>query len=778
MKNLMNTANKKELYLFQYIMKYLDLCLILFFRENQNEYFEYLINSKNEIFNFYCDYKILTMEKHYKEKDYKEMAAFILYLVDSRIKYNKEINKLKNKDTHFKMKINEFNEYQFNMKSPYYDITINNIGKKENDINNYNKLAIFCLDEKNTKYNFQDIIDLNSLRINDNRYTLRVKNNMYLVPLKNISTYLYSFENKSNNSDYKNLSKYEEIPKYSWNIGYDGNNYLLLSEEDNQIYSFNEETKYSQSIKTDFNVDINLKNINSKNNKIIDFIGEISDGPSLLYAENSDIFCLGNKNNYRWLGDNEKQNIEFPFNLPNIKILSISANYSDCYAIGMNGNLYENKSSNMGLRERRQWIKVNLPENNKKFLQCACGDGYLICLVQDNNGKGKIYAKGKNNEFQCGIESSSRLSNLLSGNVIPHLTKCQIKENLDFKSVYANKNFSAALTTDGKLYVWGLKDNNTKGIKPTFVNENKDSPILVDKIYLNYGYLFALCRKLEKGNYIKKLFSLDYESNLDPKFVLNEVKIMNIEEDNSRIIPIKILIGKKKSYCLCINESKLIEEIKEKTKNESNYDTEILINYNIQHPMREANLENLRKKYSSNNLNNFINLYNSLSDKNIQKTAKAFEEIKTEEIPIKDIMYEELINYLKGNDEMNELLSFFLSNEKNEGKILFDYLKIRISLIEQNMKGFLDLNNSLKSEGFLQKIITNNIVYLDDNLRISYFDSLLLNLRYINNNRGYLGYNIRNMNSIMKNITIDRLVKANNFKEKFNEKKIPDVQLK
>ena len=786
MKTLMNNTDIKALYLFHYIIKYLDLCLILFLRENKNKYLEYLINSKNRLFNIYCDYKILTLEKYYKEKDYKEMAAFILYLVDSSQRYNKEINKIKNKDAHFKMKIIKFNEYKFNVESPFYDVTIKNIGTNQNDIYNYNKLAIFCLDEKNKKYNFQDIIDFNSLRMNDNRYNLRIKNNMHLVPLKNISTCLYSFENKSNslnsgfnninsnfNSDYKNLSSYEEIPKYSWNIGYDGNKYLLLSKEDNQIYSFNEEEKYSQKIKADFNVDMNLKNINKENNKIIDFIGEISNGPSLLYAENNNIFCLGNKYNYRWLSENEKQNIEYPFNIPNIKILSISANYFDCYVISVNGDLYENKAINIGFMETRQWIKINLPENCKKFLQCACGDGYLICLIQDNNGKGQIYVKGRNDAFQCGI---SGLKNLLYGSGIPQLTKCQIKENLDFKSVHANKSFSAAVTTDGKLYVWGLKDNNSKGIKPTFINNNKESTILVDKIYLNYGYLFALGRILEKGNYIRKIFSLEYESNLDSTFILNEIKVMDIKEDNSRIIPIKILIRKNKTYCLCINENKLIEEIKESSnKIENNYETEILINYNIQFSKEETNLEDLRKKYSSNNLNNFINLYNSLSDKSIQKSVKAFHEIKQEEISIEDIMYEEFINYLKGNDEMNELLSFFLSNEKSEGKILFDYLKIRIHLIEQKMHDYIDLNNSLKSDGFLQKIITNNIVYLDDNLRITYFDSLLLNLREMNNNRGYQPYN---MNQRKKNITIDRFVKANNFKEKYNEKKIPDVRLK
>ena len=254
---------------------------------------------------------------------------------------------------------------------------------------------------------------------------------------------------------------------------------------------------------------------------------------------------------------------------------------------------------------------------------------------------------------------------------------------------------------------------------------------------------------------------------------------MNIEENNSRIIPIKILIGKNKTFCLCINENKLVEDIKENsTNNENNIEIEILINCSIQLYKEEINLEYLRKKYSTHNLNNFIKLFNSFSDKNIQNLVKAFNDLKKEQISIEDIFYEELIIYLKGKEEMNKLLSFFLSNENNEGKQLFDYLKLRISLVEQKMNNYINYNNSLKSEGFIQKIITNNIIYLDDNLRIKYFDSLLsqlLNLRGMNNNRGF---NNVYMNPRKKNITIDRLFKANNFKEKFNEKKIPDTQLK
>ena len=87
------------------------------------------------------------------------------------------------------------------------------------------------------------IMDIQSSLIMDNKYKLRVNNNIYLVPLKNINTSLYSFEN----SNHKKITKYENIPKYSWNIGYDGNKILLLSEENNEVYDFEDPENYSDT---------------------------------------------------------------------------------------------------------------------------------------------------------------------------------------------------------------------------------------------------------------------------------------------------------------------------------------------------------------------------------------------------------------------------------------------------------------------------------------------------------------------------------------------------
>ena len=83
-------------------------------------------------------------------------------------------------------------------------------------------------------------------------------------------------------------------------------------------------------------------------------------------------------------------------------------------------------------------------------------------------------------------------------------------------------------------------------------------------------------------------------------------------------------------------------------------------------------------------------------------------------------------------NEFKDLLKFFSNNENNKSRALFTYLKIRIDLIEKNMMNYIQLNNSLKSEGLYQKIIEQNINYLNDDLRLQYFYSLLYNTRDMN----------------------------------------------
>ena len=76
---------------------------------------------------------------------------------------------------------------------------------------------------------------------------------------------------KESNAENKQFTKLENIPKYSWNIGFDGNNYLLLSEEDNQIYNIIEQKNINKSIKYEYNINKKIQALNINDKKIIGF---------------------------------------------------------------------------------------------------------------------------------------------------------------------------------------------------------------------------------------------------------------------------------------------------------------------------------------------------------------------------------------------------------------------------------------------------------------------------------------------------------------------------
>ena len=746
--------------LIEFIFKYFDLCLILFYKENQTKFFDYMINHENKLFKYYHDYKILTMEKNNINKDFEETAAFIYYLIEIIYSNNILNNGEKYIDEILMITPNQFNEYKFKYKCDIYDIIFE---KKDNM--NYNKIAIFSFDEKIKQLYFQDIVDFDDYFIYDNTYKLRTNKNILLIPLKNINTFLYSIENniqslqeERNNiiNTLNTFTKYENVPKYSWNIGYDGNKYLLLSEADNQVYSFYESKKYSELIKLDCIIDKRINIINKKDNKIIYFFNSVENCSSFAVREKGEIHLLDeNRKRYYWLNGRKKNEIEYPILINDVKLIYISANCNECYVIGNNGNLYEKKGSN--------FKKIKPPENFCTFIQCVCGNGYVICLVKNNQGKGIIYAKGVNDKCQYGIKKRK----IMEEN-IKQLTKLNLDDKLDFKYICTYKGFSAALTSCGKLYVWGLKFESDYSLKlietPLLINKNNS--IIIDKISLNLGFLYGIGRKLEKGNYIKNIFLL--EDNVSFKeencpFILKEIKLTDKENSNSEIIPVKILIGLNRTYLLCINQNELIQNyFQNDYQNEIINKQKLFIRYSIKDAKIEHNLESLRNIYDSNKLNKFIYLFNLFSDKNKEDLIKAFEEMTRKNIKLINVEYNDLIKYLEGKVELKDLLLFFLSNEKNEGKVLFNYLKTRILLVEKNIRNYLNINNSLNSEGIFQKIIDQNISYLNDDFRVQYFLTILINMIEPNKNK--------------RKITIDR-IKTLNFKEEYNDSKKPDIYL-
>ena len=818
-----DTINKGKIFMFQLIFIYFDICLLLFFRENEEDYLKYWMKTRHKLFIFYCNYKLLSTEKYYNEKDLKEIFTLIAYTSDSiDCFYSKNISSNSNTDNSYNIETSTFNKYTSDIKDKNEDEIITSFSVDfTQEQKDFNKLAVFIIDknDKSTepKYILQDIIDIKELKRKKADYKIKLNSKeIYVVPLKNIKTHLYSFGYNYNNSLGLNgtFAKFYDTPtecsissKYSWNFSYGQNYCISLDEEENKIYSCGcgKGAGLNSIPKKEFikENEINQEIFNKE--KIIN-IATGNCTTSVLLTEKGNIYALGkNEDNFLKLQKtNNKTSIKIPLLLHiqnNINIISMSIGYKNCFVIDSLGELYGIGDNTRGqitddLDEKiEEWTKIELPDGCKRFLQCANGDRYLLCLVEDYKGNGKIYARGINRNHECGIKSDDE-------RYVSKFTQCDETSGLNFKSIYTRNNRSAAITINGKLYIWGQKII-TNYIHNTNENDDNDSdrsdrkkrnkedgekdipcPTLVqfepslensiiDQVAISNTHILAIGRVLENGNYIKKLFAcgnnkkgalgLEISSFSDKNMIdkLTEVKI------KENLIPIKLSIGIHRSFVLCVDEKELIEEIKLKKADEH-----IKYKININSFLEESMEEKMKNFYKSEDkLNKYINIFRALTNQNFIDFVDVMDKLKTKDrILTSNIFYNEFLNYLNNQKNIYDFLLIFGIGEDNkrinaqESESIFNYLKTRMMLVENNLMKYCFINKQSENKQFLQRIIVNNIIYLPNKIRTEKFIELLSEIP-------------RN-NSELKTIKVDRF-KAKAFYTKYNEsyQKFKDIEL-
>ena len=116
---------------------------------------------------------------------------------------------------------------------------------------------------------------------------------------------------------------------------------------------------------------------------------------------------------------------------------------------------------------------------------------------------------------------------------------------------------------------------------------------------------------------------------------------------------------------------------------------------------------------------------------------------------------------------MNDLFAFFNQKDNNEIINIFNYLKIKKSLVEKNLIKYVLTCIEPTTEAFFKKVISNSILYLSEKSRIKYFFSLLSKKRN----------NVKMSDKFR--INVDRY-KAKAFYDKYNEnsERIKDNELK
>ena len=862
-KNKNQTIPKSKTLLIQFGFKYLDICFYIFFKEKQYSLIKYWFKSNNDFFYFYSSYKMLATDKHYEEVDYKELLSIIAYISDS-ISCFKGGNKDKNNkyllgNETIQIKANEFNKVKLNFKNDY-KTSINITSFSFNGLDNskemnikYNKLAIFSYNRNEDTYNLLDIIDTSdhsSIKLSQHYLQTFNSEDIYLVPLENLSTSLYAFGSNFNHSLGINgkLAKYYDkpskcigLPDNIWNIGY-GNNYCLALCDDNKmIYACgcNKGGGFNSTPRATFTDDTKInKNKDSDNtNKFINFATGNCDS-TLLLNENGELFGIGN-NEEKIFGFEEETKIKYPKKL-NMKIWSnkkeeekdeekkndineikeeekigkiksFYIGYKNSYLIneegklfGLGNNEYYQISSDDNKISYELWKNIPLPENCSKFIDVAVGECYIICLIEDKEGNNKLYARGKNDYHQCGISEKEKN--------VRFLTMCDNVKNLNFRKIYSRNKESAAITIDGDLYVLNdanqqftlvlfseknlIENNNNKNeINEIKIENNNinDKKIIVDDVAISLSHMLIIARQFdeEKGVYIRKLFGfgsnskgalgIPINSNKDENTIASITEIPLLDENDKKLVPIKLTIGDSKSYVLCLNEEELIQNIKNnKDKEKTKY------SINISNISIEREEKNILDFYYSKNVELFINLFRSITSKALSNFIESIDEIKMDNQDLMDKENKDIIlsvnfpsfyDYILKHQKLTELAHIFIQSNISEKDIklnlgakpelesIFNYLKSKAKYISSDIFKYCETNEKSESKQFLQKAIGNNLLYLNAQIRLDKFNELFSKLR-----RKY---------GSDRRIEVDRF-KSNIFYDKFNENpknKIPDLEL-
>ena len=156
-----------------------------------------------------------------------------------------------------------------------------------------------------------------------------------------------------------------------------------------------------------------------------------------------------------------------------------------------------------------------------------------------------------------------------------------------------------------------------------------------------------------------------------------------------------------------------------------------------------------------------INIFRALTNQNLIDFVDVMDKLKTKDrILTSNIFYNEFLNYLNNQKNIYDFLLIFGIGEDNkrinaqESESIFNYLKTRMMLVENNLMKYCFINKQSENKQFLQRIIVNNIIYLPNKIRTEKFIELLSEIP-------------RN-NSELKTIKVDRF-KAKAFYAKYNE---------
>jgi alpha-tubulin suppressor-like RCC1 family protein len=169
--------------------------------------------------------------------------------------------------------------------------------------------------------------------------------------------------------------------------------------------------------------------------------------------------------------------------------VDITAGYFNGLTVLKNGELWAwgynpfsslgldaNATSTQGLLYNPTQIatKVTLPAGVKAKRVRTFGNSYTFVLGDD----GLLYAAGQNDNYRTGLGTNS--GNTATFTVLPFFKNLKSTTGItviDFNGTENNGGKSVAVTSDGKVYVWGNSDSNQRNLITSTVNGTIQTPL-------------------------------------------------------------------------------------------------------------------------------------------------------------------------------------------------------------------------------------------------------------------------------------------------------------
>ena len=754
--------------LMQFVFRYFDLGFFLMLKENNDELIEYWIQSNKEIFFLYLNYKALYVSKFINsETNIKEIMTLVAYdanVIDYFVT-NDDVNELiremnvnsittsereiKNEITLTKGSVNEIE-----IKTKINNTSVFKITHKNSNLNY--KLATFSHDDKENKFYLQDIINTKEIANNCHFQTYQNGKKIVVVANENVNTQLFALGSNFSNAlgidgvigkDYDTPQQCKGLSSSTWDFNYGYFYTVAHDEKANEVYSCGCNCGAglkSRSIKSF----TNKNRINDALKGKIDLIATGNCNASLILS-NNEIFALGDKDTSIFKDITESK-VKHPMKISQIplnielkeKIISLSINFKNAFAITSLGNGFaigdntQNQVSSSSVNVVYEWTMLPLPNKTKRFVKCSIGEKYMLFIIEDNNNKHRLYSIGDNTSFSCGL-----------GEGVPKaksVSLCKHCENLEFKEIYARNVASAAITTSGKLYLFGINPIEVNEC-PTLYDFNGD--VIVDDVAICNTHMVVLVREKVDGVYRRKVYA---GGNNEHAACGKNGKMHEIDffSNNDEAVPIKIKVGYDRTYVMTVNAKEILN-------NKNDIEDTVSFIYDKEGDL----LQKLKAFYRSDKCERFTNLYKSLNKNTLVSFLNLVEEEDDAVKKDDEVDFELFLKMIEREKYRNLRMVFSIDEtnkvNKKESEGIFEVVKKKFKLINQLLLKFVKINERSVDKAFLQKAISDNLSFISSNMRIEQFKAELQKIKRCSSNN--------------KRINIDRF-KAHAF----YDTKLPD----